>query len=82
MEDALELQADPDGPPPDPSRRAWDPDDLDARRERLAQILGGILARRWLAERRRDGLVPTAREEAPGPRDPDDARSADHARPP
>lgn len=78
----MEFQADPDGPPPDPSRRAWVPDDLDARRERLARILGGVLARRWLSERRGDRPGPLAREDAPALHEPDDARSADHESPP
>lgn len=78
----MEFQAEPDGPPPVPSHRGWSPDDLKARRERLAQVLGGILARRWLSERRCDGFGPIVREEDPSLLDPDDSRTADHASPP
>ncbi|MDG3008303.1 hypothetical protein [Paludisphaera mucosa] len=60
-------------PPPAPPRPA---DAADPRRERLVGLLGRILARRWLLERRGEGGRPPAGG-------PEAARTPDHEhRPP
>ncbi|MDG3008386.1 hypothetical protein [Paludisphaera mucosa] len=55
--------------PPSPT------DAADPRRERLVRLLGRILARRWLLERREEGGRPPAGG-------PEAARTADHERRP